>query len=70
MTKASLVSALKVARDFIAASDNSTGCCMCGSWCDSHSMGDGHSPVDEGSYHAMLVIQQIDEALNEQATDT
>lgn len=70
MTKASLVYALRAARNFIAMSDNSTGYCMCGSPCDSHGMGDGHSPVDEGDYHAQMVLQEIDEALHEQATDT
>lgn len=30
--------------------DVETGCCMCGSPVDQHGMGDGHSPVDSGSY--------------------
>ena len=65
MTKVSLENALRAARDFIIMSDNSNGCCMCGSPCDTHGMGDGHSPVDEGDYHARMIVEQIDETLNE-----
>ena len=56
--------ALAAAKDFIMSQDNSTGCCMCGSPVDGHGYGDGHSPVDEGSYHAMQIVQQIDAALS------
>ena len=57
-----IAAALKAARDFIVSTDNTSGCCMCGSPVEGHGMGDGHSPVDEGSYHAAQVVECIDQA--------
>lgn len=36
--------------------DLSTGYCCCGSKVDTHWMGDGHSPVDEGLHHQHAAI--------------
>lgn len=58
-----MIEALKAARDFIMAADNSTGCCMCGSAVEHHGIGDGHGPVDAGEYHANMIVEQIDAAL-------
>lgn len=55
--------ALKTARDFIMSADNTSGYCMCGSPVEGHGIGDGHSPVDDGSYRALQVVECIDEAL-------
>lgn len=55
--------ALKAARDFIMAADNSTGCCMCGMAVEHHGLGDGHGPVDSGEYQANMIVEQIDTAL-------
>lgn len=40
-----------------------TGTCCCGNAVDSHGFGDGHSPVDEGSYFIMNAIKDAEEAL-------
>ncbi len=43
--------------------DFSTGCCCCGSSVEGHTMGDGHSPVDEGDYHAINAFDKARAAL-------
>ena len=43
--------------------DFSTGYCCCGSSVEGHTMGDGHSPVDEGDYHAINAFDKARAAL-------
>lgn len=58
-----LRAALVEARELIAHGDFDTGICCCGDDVDKHGFGDGHSPVDEGGYYALGVMQRIDAAL-------
>lgn len=41
------------------------GHCMCGSAVDSHSLDDGHSPVDAGEYYAGQVMEELRDLLGE-----
>lgn len=43
--------------------DTTNGCCCCGSMVADHGYGDGHSPVDSGSYHAQQIIDEAREYL-------
>lgn len=51
------------ASSFIGSMNCATGVCCCGSPVDKHGMGDGHSPVDEGEYHAGLLLDDIKKEL-------
>lgn len=55
---------LRDARELIAHGNFETGLCCCGGSVDRYGMGDGHSPVDEGSYYAGSVSERIDALLS------
>lgn len=59
-----LIVAAKAALEALERADCSTGYCCCGSSVESHGMGDGHSPVDEGSYYQLNVITALRAALD------
>lgn len=55
---------LQVSLDVIGKGDFELGCCCCGSPCESHGFGDGHSPVDAGTYYnQILPMRRIEELL-------
>lgn len=60
-----LEGALKSALDLIERGSFDEGYCMCGSSMESHTMFDGHSPVDAGDYAAYRVIEEIKTALDD-----
>ncbi len=51
---------LKSVLDELKRDPVDTGYCMCGSPVDSHGLGDGHGPVDEGQYVRNRVIEQVE----------
>lgn len=56
---------LQMALDVIGKGDFEIGSCCCGSPCESHGFGDGHSAVDAGSYYdQMLPMKRIEELLS------
>lgn len=59
----SLEEALQNCLGLLKQADLSTGICCCGSPVDSHTMGDGHSPVDDGVYYGYSIINQAEAAL-------
>ena len=61
-----LTNALKMLEnsvEMLKQGDFSTGYCCCGDSMSHPGFGYGHSPVDEGVYHAGLMIRQIEEFL-------
>jgi len=57
------VEVLELAEGILQHADCSTGYCCCGSSVKSHTFGDGHSPVDEGSYAQIGAMKRLKEAL-------
>lgn len=55
--------ALELANGMLERADCSTGYCCCGSLVDGHTIGDGHSPVDEGEYFQSKAIRKSQEAI-------
>lgn len=55
--------ALASCRNFLRTAPLESGVCCCGSPVDSHGIGDGHSPVDELTYHANGLLEQVEAAL-------
>lgn len=51
-------------KETIRHGDFSTGWCCCGSPVDSHTFGDGHSPVDEGYHYIDNLLARIDTAIS------
>lgn len=51
--------------EWFKGADHSTGYCCCGMRMDTHGnpMNEGHSPLDEGDYHAMKLIDLADAAI-------
>jgi hypothetical protein len=47
----------------VEMADPRTGSCMCGMAMEQHTMGDGHSPVDMGEYHAGEAVRSARAAL-------
>lgn len=66
--KAKLFATLKETVEFLKRGDYSTGYCCCGSPTKTHGLGDGHSAVDEGDYHAGLFIKSLEKILEKQCT--
>ncbi len=55
--------ALELANGMLERADCSTGYCCCGSLVDGHTIGDGHSPVDEGEYFQSKAIRKSQESI-------
>ena len=55
---AQMLEALRQCVAMLERADCSTGYCCCGSKVDSHGMGDGHSPVDEGDHYQCHALEQ------------
>jgi len=71
--KTKLDTALKMLEysvEMLREGDFSTGYCCCGDSMSHPGISYGHSPVDEGGYHAGLMIKQIEEFLEKQLTPT
>lgn len=62
-THAALAEALRAITDGIERLGYETGCCCCGGDMDKHTVGDGHSPVDQGAYFMEPLIAQARAAL-------
>jgi len=62
-----LLAALQATISALERANCSTGYCCCGSPVDGHTMGDGHSPVDEGDYYQGKAIEAARAAI-EKAT--
>ena len=59
-----LLKQLKKALSMLERADCSTGYCCCGSKMDTHNLGDGHSPVDEGDYYLSKCIENTRELIS------
>ena len=55
-----LVEALDIALQELRETSAETGFCMCGDKVESHNIGSGHSPVDEGSYRRCHIIEVLE----------
>lgn len=63
----SLDKAVSLMRDTLRLLDNvstSTGYCCCGSKVDTPTILDGHSPVDEGNYYALKLVEDSRNFIN------
>lgn len=58
-----LVEALEAAQNLLINSGAESGYCCCGDPVSSHSIGSGHSPVDNHVYYAEQCCQNIEQAL-------
>ena len=58
-----LVDALEAAQNILINSGAESGYCCCGDPVSSHSIGSGHSPVDNHVYYAEQCCQNIEQAL-------
>jgi hypothetical protein len=60
---AELIESLEACVASLERADTSEGYCCCGSAVEGHELGDGHSPVDIGEYHAGLALEKARAAL-------
>lgn len=56
--------ALRMCLSVLHNADLRTGYCCCGSKVEMHTMGDGHSPVDEGTYYQHKAIDTASKAID------
>lgn len=66
-TAPDLLAALRSCLAMLERADCSTGYCCCGSSVEGHGIGDGHGPVDEGSYHQCNAMDAARAALAKSA---
>lgn len=50
---------LRGAKEVVDHANTETGYCCCGTAMDAHTLGDGHSPVDQGNYAAMVLLSEV-----------
>ena len=60
-----LVEGLAIATATLETASNSTGYCCCGDFMSGHSIYSGHTPVDQGDYHIIGLVNDFRALLKE-----